>query len=79
MRFVIFGAGAIGGVVGARLHEAGNHVRLIARGDHYRAIATHGLRLEEPDRESVHRIGAFQAPGELEWAGEGRSRGDRAR
>ena len=35
MRFVIFGAGAIGGVVGAKLHQAGFDVALIARGAPY--------------------------------------------
>ena len=35
MRFVVFGAGAIGGVVGARLHQAGTRVAVIARGAHY--------------------------------------------
>ena len=38
VRFVIFGAGAIGGVVGARLAQAGLDVVLIARGAHYDAI-----------------------------------------
>ena len=32
MRFVVFGAGAIGGVVGARLFQHGADVTLIARG-----------------------------------------------
>ena len=48
MRFVIFGAGAIGGVVGARLHQAGEAVQLIARGAHHDAIAARGLTLETP-------------------------------
>ena len=48
MRFVIIGAGAIGGVVGARLHQAGRDVLLIARGAHHDAIAAHGLTLETP-------------------------------
>ncbi len=48
MRFVIFGAGAIGGVVGARLHQSGHDVVLIARGAHREAIAAAGLRLETP-------------------------------
>jgi 2-dehydropantoate 2-reductase len=34
MRFVILGAGAVGGVVGACLHQAGFDVTLIARGSH---------------------------------------------
>jgi 2-dehydropantoate 2-reductase len=48
VRFVIFGAGAIGGVVGARLHQAGHNVHLIARGAHHDAIAARGLTLETP-------------------------------
>ncbi len=38
MRFVMYGAGAIGGVVGARLHQHGHEVVFIARGAHYEAI-----------------------------------------
>ncbi len=49
MRFVVFGAGAIGGVVGGRLAEHGHEVVLIARGDHHDAIRDHGLRLVSPD------------------------------
>ena len=44
-RYVIYGAGAIGGVVGARLHQSGHEVVLIARGAHLEAIQTHGLTL----------------------------------
>jgi 2-dehydropantoate 2-reductase len=69
MRLVIFGAGAIGGVVGARLSEAGHDVCLIARSEHYRAIAELGLRLEEPDGESVHAIEVVESPGALAWTG----------
>ena len=67
MRFVIFGAGAIGGVVGARLNQAGYDVCLIARGEHYRVIAEHGLRLEEPDRESVQRVEVVDGPAGVAW------------
>ena len=49
MRFVVYGAGAIGGVVGARLFENGHDVVLIARGAHYEAIREHGLRIQSPD------------------------------
>ena len=38
MRFVVFGAGAIGGVIGARLAEGGHEVALVARGRHLEAI-----------------------------------------
>ncbi|HLM65595.1 MAG TPA: 2-dehydropantoate 2-reductase [Acidimicrobiales bacterium] len=43
MRFVIYGAGAIGGVIGGRLFQAGHDVTLIARGAHEQAIRDHGL------------------------------------
>ncbi|MGH3444586.1 MAG: ketopantoate reductase family protein, partial [Nocardioidaceae bacterium] len=34
MRWVVYGAGAVGGVLGARLHVSGAHVVLLARGAH---------------------------------------------
>ncbi|MGH9018308.1 MAG: ketopantoate reductase family protein, partial [Acidimicrobiales bacterium] len=39
MRTVVFGAGAIGGVLGARLFAGGHDVVLIARGPQYAAMA----------------------------------------
>ena len=53
MRFVVYGAGAIGGVVGGRLAQAGHEVVLIARGDHHDAIRDQGLRLVAPDAEPL--------------------------
>lgn len=50
VRYVVFGAGAIGGVVGGRLAEAGEDVTLIARGAHAEAIRRDGLTVESPDR-----------------------------
>ena len=49
MRFVIYGAGGIGGTIGARLHQAGHDVMLIARGEHARVMADRGLELVAPD------------------------------
>ncbi|MGD9894365.1 MAG: 2-dehydropantoate 2-reductase N-terminal domain-containing protein, partial [Dehalococcoidia bacterium] len=43
MRYIIYGAGAIGGSIGARLFEAGNDVVLICRGAHLDAIRRDGL------------------------------------
>jgi 2-dehydropantoate 2-reductase len=45
VRFVVFGAGGVGGYVGARLAEADEDVALVARGEHLRAIRRDGLRL----------------------------------
>ncbi len=53
MRFVVYGAGAVGGVVGAQLHRAGHDVTLVARGAHYEAIRARGLTFESP-AERVH-------------------------
>jgi 2-dehydropantoate 2-reductase len=45
VRFVIAGAGAIGGYIGARLAKAGADVVLFARGPHLRAMQERGLRV----------------------------------
>ena len=60
MRYVVYGAGAVGGVVGARLHRAGIDVTLVARGDHLEALRTAGLTLESPQETltlDVHAVG----------------------
>lgn len=49
MRFVVVGAGAVGGVVGGRLAEHGHDVVLVARGAHGAAIAADGLLVRSPD------------------------------
>jgi 2-dehydropantoate 2-reductase len=67
MRFVIFGAGSVGGVVGARLAEHGHDVTFIARGAHYRAILENGFRLESPDGELRIEIPVVDAPSRIEW------------
>jgi len=51
MRFVVYGAGAVGGVLGALLHEAGHDVTLVARGAHLAAIRSDGLLLATPQGE----------------------------
>lgn len=61
MRFVVFGAGAIGGVVGARLFESGYEVTLVARGDHLNAIQRDGLRLHDAHGDRRLRIPAVKA------------------
>ena len=48
MRFIVYGAGAIGGVVGGRLSQGGHDVVLVGRGPHGAAIRADGLRLESP-------------------------------
>ena len=50
MRYVVVGAGAVGGTVGGRLYDAGRDVVLVARGAHAQAMQRKGLRLAMPDR-----------------------------
>src|SRR4051794_29753136 len=49
MRVCIVGAGAIGGLLGARLALAGQDVSVLARGENLAAIRANGLTLIEPD------------------------------
>ena len=53
MKICIYGAGAIGGYLGAKLTEIGADVTLIARGPHYQAIKQDGLRLRKDGKELV--------------------------
>jgi 2-dehydropantoate 2-reductase len=46
MRIAVFGAGAIGGYLAIKLHEAGAEVTVIARGPHLTAMREHGLTLK---------------------------------
>src|SRR5450631_928207 len=60
LRYVVFGAGAIGAVVGGRLSQAGCDVTLIARGAHLAALQTDGLSIESPtctDRKLLTNLG----------------------
>lgn len=66
MRFVIMGAGAIGGVVGGRLAQHGHDVVLVARGPHGDAIAADGLLVRSPDDEVRLRVPVVSHPGALE-------------
>jgi len=56
MRIAVIGAGAIGGLVGARLALAGEDVTFIVRGANLRAIRANGIKLIETDgRERIAR------------------------
>jgi 2-dehydropantoate 2-reductase len=67
MRYVIYGAGAVGGSIGARLFEAAQETVLIARGPHLEAIQRDGLTVRTPDGESTSRVRAVGHPSEIEW------------
>jgi 2-dehydropantoate 2-reductase len=67
MRFVVHGAGAVGGVLGGLLHEAGHDVVLVARGDHLAAIRDRGLRVASPAGVRDVPVPAVSSPGEVDW------------
>jgi 2-dehydropantoate 2-reductase len=68
MRLVVYGAGGIGGVLGARLFEHGHDVVLIARGPHGEAIRERGLVVESPPDTTVTlRIDTVARPDEVAW------------
>jgi len=70
MRFVVYGAGAIGGVVGARLYQSGHDVVLIARGAHYEAIRDKGLRIQSPADDETLPIPVVDHPSRLTLTGD---------
>ena len=61
----IYGAGAIGGWIGARLAAQGAAVRLVARGATLTALQQQGLRLREGASERTYSVRAVAEPAEL--------------
>ncbi len=53
MKICVIGAGAIGGLLGARLADAGHSVSLVARGQHLAAIQQHGMKLLRHDAQTI--------------------------
>ena len=62
MKICIYGAGAIGGYLGAGLALKGVDVTLIARGSHLEAIQQNGLTLIKDDERYVANVRAFENP-----------------
>ena len=65
MKIGIYGAGAIGGHLGALLARSGQDVSLIARGPHLAAIRANGLALETGGERIVTHPKATEDPDEL--------------
>lgn len=68
MRYVVHGAGAVGGVIGARLHLAGLPVTLVARGAHLAEIRAHGLVLDAGDGRHRVRTPATDTAADVAWS-----------
>lgn len=66
MKICVFGAGAIGGYVGAKLAARGDaEISLVARGAHLAAMLERGLRLNEAGNETTIKVVATDRPAEL--------------
>jgi 2-dehydropantoate 2-reductase len=66
MRYIIIGAGAIGGTIGGCLFQGGHDVVLVARGAHLDALRASGLTLATPMGTQTLRIPAVAGPAELQ-------------
>jgi len=64
MKVCIFGAGAIGGFLGARLARAGTEVNFIARGPHLDAMRRNGVRLISDGEDFVVKPQCTSDPAE---------------
>ncbi len=64
-RYIIIGAGAVGGALGGRLALSGQEAVLVARGDHLRAMQENGLRLRTPDEDVRQPVTAVATPDEV--------------
>ena len=65
MRYIIIGAGAVGGVIGARLAQSGSDVVLVARGAHLAALRDTGLRLVTSAGTETLSVPTVTDPAEL--------------
>lgn len=65
MRYIVIGAGAVGGTIGGSLFQGGHEVVLVARGAHLDALRSGGLRLATPFGTEVLDIQAVGGPDEL--------------
>jgi 2-dehydropantoate 2-reductase len=61
----IYGAGAIGGWIGARLAGVGCEVSVVARGATLQALQSHGLRLQQGEQALQVPVRASAAPADL--------------
>ncbi|NAZ76891.1 NAD(P)-binding domain-containing protein [Kineococcus sp. T13] len=66
MRYVVIGAGAIGGTIGGRLAQHGHEVVLVARGAHADRLRAHGLQLLTPTGPVEVHAPVASSPAEVE-------------
>lgn len=67
MRFIIYGAGAIGGTVGGHLALGGYNVLLVGRAGHIGAITAQGFRFITPRGTHILNLPAVTSAAEIEF------------
>jgi 2-dehydropantoate 2-reductase len=65
MKLCVFGAGAVGGHIAAKLAAAGNDVSVVARGAHLEAMRGRGIKLLHGEQTIVGRVRAAASAREL--------------
>jgi 2-dehydropantoate 2-reductase len=66
-KYVVYGAGAVGGVIGGHLALAGHQTTLIARGEHLSRIQENGLRLDTGSGVHVIEAPATDTAADVAW------------
>jgi 2-dehydropantoate 2-reductase len=66
VRYIIIGAGAVGGTIGGCLALAGHEVVLVARGAHLEAMRDRGLRLSTPASTDTVKAQVIGGPEEID-------------
>ncbi|GGF34273.1 ketopantoate reductase family protein [Subtercola lobariae] len=56
MKVLVYGAGILGSLYSARLHEAGHEVSLVARGARLAALREHGVQLAEGESTVIRSV-----------------------
>lgn len=65
MRYVVVGAGAVGGAIGTTLIRAGCSVMLVARGRHLEVLRSDGLTVATPSGTIHYEVDAAETPDEV--------------
>lgn len=69
-RWVVVGAGAVGGSIGGLLAGADNAVAFVARGAHGEVVRRDGLRVKLPGSDVVVRAHCVARVDEIAWSAE---------
>jgi 2-dehydropantoate 2-reductase len=67
VRYIVYGAGAIGGLAGGRMAQGGAEVVLIARGAHAEAMASDGLTIVSAEGTTTVKVPVVTDPSEVDF------------